>query len=111
MTAHRKRPRDPAQLAKFIVDVATGEVDDRGASPARAKAGAKGGSVRASHLTPEQRAEAAKLAAQARLRIPRQSGQCFRRKAATQSDPKRPPIPIEGGHPVDGVNRGPLSAV
>ncbi len=24
-----KRPRDPAQLAKFIVDVATGEVEDR----------------------------------------------------------------------------------
>jgi hypothetical protein len=32
-------------------------------------------------------------------------------EAATQSDPKRPPIPIEGGHPVDGVNRGPLPAV
>jgi hypothetical protein len=24
-----KRPRDPNQLGKFIVDVATGEVDDR----------------------------------------------------------------------------------
>ena len=24
----RKRPRDPAQLAKFIVDVATGDVED-----------------------------------------------------------------------------------
>jgi hypothetical protein len=23
------RPRDPAQLAKLIVDIATGEVDDR----------------------------------------------------------------------------------
>jgi transposase len=45
-----------------------------------------------------------------KVRNPRQSGQRFRRKAATHSDPKRPPIPIEGGHPVDGVNRGPLSA-
>jgi len=65
---NRKRPRDPAQLAKFIVDVATGEIEDRGAAPARAKAGAKGGAVRASRLTPDQRAEAAKLAAQARWR-------------------------------------------
>ncbi len=28
MTEHRKRPRDRAQLAKFIVDIATGEVED-----------------------------------------------------------------------------------
>jgi hypothetical protein len=27
-----------------------------------------------------------------------------------ESEAKRPPIPIEGGHPVDGVKRGPLSA-
>ena len=27
--ARKKRPRDPAQLAKFVVDVATGEVEDR----------------------------------------------------------------------------------
>jgi hypothetical protein len=33
MTEHRKRPRDPAQLAKFIVDVATGEVEDRAPAP------------------------------------------------------------------------------
>lgn len=26
---HPKRPRDPAQLAKLIVDIATGEVEDR----------------------------------------------------------------------------------
>ena len=24
----KKRPRDPAQLAKFVVDVATGEIED-----------------------------------------------------------------------------------
>lgn len=29
MTKTPKRPRDPAQLAKFIVDVATGEIEDR----------------------------------------------------------------------------------
>jgi hypothetical protein len=28
-----KRPRDPAQLAKLIVDIATGEVEDREPTP------------------------------------------------------------------------------
>jgi hypothetical protein len=28
-----KHPRDPAQLAKLIVDIATGEVDDRERTP------------------------------------------------------------------------------
>jgi hypothetical protein len=28
-----KRPRDPAQLAKLIVDIATGEVEDRELTP------------------------------------------------------------------------------
>lgn len=64
----RKRPRDPNQLAKSIVGIATGEVEDRESSPIRAKAGAKGGKARASHLTPVQRADAARLAAQARWR-------------------------------------------
>jgi hypothetical protein len=45
------------------------------------------------------------------LRNPRQSGHRFRRKAATHSDRKRPPNPIEGGHPVDRVNWGSLSAI
>jgi hypothetical protein len=45
------------------------------------------------------------------VRIPRQCGHRFRRKAATDSDRKRPPDPNEGGHPVDGVIRGALSAV
>jgi hypothetical protein len=26
---HPKRPRDPAQLAKLLVDIAAGEVEDR----------------------------------------------------------------------------------
>ena len=33
MSDRRKRPRDPAQLAKFIVDVATGEIEDRTPTP------------------------------------------------------------------------------
>ena len=63
-----KRPRDANQLAKHIIGIATGEIEERQASPKRASAGSKGGKVRASHLTPVQRAEAAKLAAQARWR-------------------------------------------
>ena len=64
-----KRPRDPNQLAKSIIDIATGEVEER-ATPSlqRAKSGAKGGANRAANLTPEQRAEASRLAAQARWR-------------------------------------------
>jgi hypothetical protein len=45
------------------------------------------------------------------MRNPSQCGHRFRGKAATQSDRKRPPIPNEGGHPVDRVRRGALSAV
>lgn len=64
-----KRPRDPAQLAKLIVDIATGEVEEGepSAKEVRArKAGAKGGPARARALTPEQRAEIARTAAAAR---------------------------------------------
>jgi hypothetical protein len=35
----------------------------------------------------------------------------IRGKAATDSDGRRPPNPNEGGHPVDGVRRGALSAI
>ncbi|MGY4352201.1 transposase [Bradyrhizobium sp. GM7.3] len=45
------------------------------------------------------------------LRNPGQSGHRFRRKAATDSDRKRPPDPNECGHPVDRVRRGALSAI
>ena len=34
MTKYPKRPRDPAQLAKLIVDIATGEVEDGSGLPA-----------------------------------------------------------------------------
>ncbi|MBI1776797.1 MAG: hypothetical protein HYR63_15740 [Proteobacteria bacterium] len=73
VTKRLKRPRDPLQLGKLIVDIATGQVDDAiedKRSPvavARGKAGGpKGGRARAMKLTPEQRAEIAKIAAQAR---------------------------------------------
>jgi hypothetical protein len=49
VTRRPKRPRDPAQLAKLIVDIATGEVEE--AQPddqARRRAGGlKGGEARA----------------------------------------------------------------
>ena len=64
-----KRPRDPNQLARAIVDIATGDVQASAETPkaARArKAGAKGGPARAKALTPRERTEIASLAAQAR---------------------------------------------
>lgn len=75
----KKRPRDPAQLAKLIVDIATGEVEDREPTPEEQgknaaavklgrRGGLKGGKARWANLTPEQRSEAATLAAQARWR-------------------------------------------
>ena len=65
----QKRPRDVNQLAKSIVDLATGGAD--AAEPSMtvkraSKAGAKGGPARAASLTPKQRSEIASLAAQAR---------------------------------------------
>jgi hypothetical protein len=70
----RKRPRDPNQLGKLIVDIATGQVEDRppdaGKDPTAVemgrKGGLKGGKVRAERMTAEQRSEAAKRAAHAR---------------------------------------------
>lgn len=67
MTLKPKRPRDASQLAKAIVDIATGEAttpkaDTRG----QRKGGLKGGKARAGSMTPEERSEIAKLAAQAR---------------------------------------------
>jgi hypothetical protein len=66
----RKRPRDPAQLAKLVVDIATGEVEDReptpeerGKDPAASAMGRKGGPARAASMTPERRAEIARNAA------------------------------------------------
>jgi len=69
-----KRPRDPNQLAKSIIDIATGqkpEIDPDDGKDAAAvalgrKGGLKGGAARAVSMTPEQLADIAKKAAAAR---------------------------------------------
>lgn len=77
MADRLKRPRDSAQLAKLIVDIATGEVEDReptpedeGKDPAAVKrgraGGKKGGKARAANMTAKQRSEAARKAVKAR---------------------------------------------
>ena len=79
----KKRPRDPNQLAASIVEEATQETpveeetepqeseeEAEGKNPAAVAlgrlGGKKGGKARAAKLTPEQRKEIAKKAAQAR---------------------------------------------
>lgn len=69
MTKTPKRPRDPNQLAKAIVDIATGGPDapEPSMTVKRARSGGeKGGPARAKILTPQQRSEIASIAAQAR---------------------------------------------
>ena len=69
MTSRAKRPRDPIQLAKLVGDIATGqtvEQEESERSKASRLGGLKGGTGRAKALTPEQRSEIAKKAAQAR---------------------------------------------
>lgn len=74
---HPKRPRDFSQAAKMVVDIATGQVEDReptpeeqGKDPAAValgrKGGLKGGKARASRLSERQRHLSAKKAAKAR---------------------------------------------
>jgi hypothetical protein len=71
MVKHPKRPRDPNQLGKLIVDISVGEREElvREFSDAQnfaRQGGLKGGMVRAEKLTAEQRREIAKKAADAR---------------------------------------------
>lgn len=68
-----KRPRDPNQLGKLIVDILTGQVEDAvedGKSAAAVELGklgaSKGGVARAKSLTSEKRSEIARRAAQKR---------------------------------------------
>jgi hypothetical protein len=67
-----KRPRDPNQLAKLIVDIASGEASEAEGpaplSPAeRGRLGGnKGGNARAKKLSPEERSASARKAASAR---------------------------------------------
>jgi hypothetical protein len=73
MPKHPKRPRDFSQAAKLVVDIASGEVEDRestpeeqGKDPAAVALGRKGGEARAASLGKRKRAEIAKKAAKAR---------------------------------------------
>lgn len=66
-----KRPRDPAQLAKQVFDIAIGEAEDTISEskrhPSNRRAGGlKGGKARARRLTPEERSQNASAAAKAR---------------------------------------------
>ena len=69
---HPKRPRDPNQLAKAIMDIATGGEEtkpDKELTPAQKFAqsgGLKGGKARATVLSPERRKEIAQQAAHKR---------------------------------------------
>lgn len=71
----RKTPRDPNQLARFVIDAATSGRDDApmqqdGKNPAAVAlgrlGGLKGGKARAESLSPKKRSEIARKAAQAR---------------------------------------------
>jgi hypothetical protein len=72
MAKKPKRPRDPNQLAKFIVDLSTGNTTETAPkesakNPAAVAlgrlGGLKGGKARAAKLSPEERAKIAKAAA------------------------------------------------
>lgn len=74
--AKSKRPTDPNQRAKSIVDIATGETEDKAkpeldqlkaaASALGKKGGLIGGPARAKKLSAKRRSEIAKKAAKAR---------------------------------------------
>ncbi len=72
----RKRPRDPNHLAKAIVDIATGQVEELDNTSGSGKnpddvalgrlGGLKGGNARAATLSKKRRTEIARRAAKAR---------------------------------------------
>ena len=64
-----KRPRDPAELADFVGRMAIGELaNDKDAilNPPKPSVKVKAANARAANLSPERRAEIARLAAAAR---------------------------------------------
>jgi hypothetical protein len=70
-TKRLPRPRDPIQLGKLIVDIATGQIEDRvedNRDSAAVELGKKGGRARAEKLSPEERSTIARRAAQRRWR-------------------------------------------
>jgi len=66
MTKQPKRPRDPNQLAKLIVDIATGEDQTEPAIHEVDRGKVKGGEGRAAKLEPSRRTEIAREAAKKR---------------------------------------------
>lgn len=73
MQKRPKRPRDPNQLGKLIVDLSVGEIadssnlpDESSKDPAAVALGKKGGVARAAALSKKRRAEIAAKAAKAR---------------------------------------------
>ena len=66
MTDKPKRLRNANQLAHMIAGIATGEVEEEKKANGQVKGGKIGGKKRAAALTPEQRSEIARAAAQAR---------------------------------------------
>ena len=75
LIGYQKRLRDPAQLAKLMIDFASGDVEDRepwteeGSKKPKAEvSGTIGGKKRAASVPPEKRAEIARKTAAARWR-------------------------------------------
>lgn len=74
MAKRPRRPRDFSQLARLIVDIATGEAQDPPQAPetpateARRRGGLKGGRARAKKLSSRKRREIARKAAKVRWR-------------------------------------------
>jgi hypothetical protein len=74
MAKHPKRPRDTNQLAKLIVGLSTGEVQDEDPNAGKNASavergrigGRKGGTARAAALSPSKRKAIARKAASAR---------------------------------------------
>lgn len=67
MTQKPKRPRDANQLAKSIVDIATGQAEEvKPKAKGQQLGGKKGGASRAKSLTSAERSEIARIAAAAR---------------------------------------------
>lgn len=68
--AKPKRPRDPVQRAKFIMDIATGQItepnSDEGKNPAAVALGKLGGKARAKSLSAKKRKAIAQKAANKR---------------------------------------------
>jgi hypothetical protein len=75
MAKRTKMPTDLNQRAKAIVDLATGEAEPDEKDEAKAAGGRKGAQARSDALSPEQRSEIARNAADTRWRRSRGDGE------------------------------------